>query len=112
MRSKNTPNACTERGSTHREAEANTVQESFIEGVQLCPPHYAETQSYSEVSEVEVKRMEEGCCKAGEAAVGQPWRRATEDGMIQYLRKTQRRGVGRKNSLQGCQRKPEAEEER
>lgn len=44
------PNACTERGSTHREAEADTVQKSFIERVQLCLPHYAEMQSDSEVS--------------------------------------------------------------
>lgn len=34
-------NASTENGDTHREAEANTVQKAFIEGVQLCLSHYS-----------------------------------------------------------------------
>lgn len=35
--------------------------------------------------------MVEGCCEAGEAAAGTPWRRGTEVGAIQYLRKTKGR---------------------
>lgn len=50
IRSKNTSNACIEIGDTHREAEANTVQKTFIERVQLCLSHYAEMQSSSEMS--------------------------------------------------------------
>ena len=39
--------ACTENVDTHREAEANTVQKTLIEGVQLCLSHHAEVQSLS-----------------------------------------------------------------
>lgn len=39
-----------ENRGTHREAEADTVQEALVERQQLCLPHQAEVQRYAEKS--------------------------------------------------------------
>ncbi len=75
-------NACREKGDTHRVAEANAVQKTLKERVQLCLSHYSEVQSYSEMRRAWVEEDGEGCCKerAGESAAEKNYTKRTSRG--------------------------------